>query len=106
MLCYQALDLRLVGYNDADWGSDLDQRKSTSGYIFLLSSGAMSWSSKKQSCIVLSTMELEYLACSIAVQEGVWLRRFIIGLGIVAHASEPIIIYYNNIALLTYAKDP
>ena len=42
MLCYQASDLHLIGYSDADWGSDLDQRKSTSGYAFLLNNGAIS----------------------------------------------------------------
>ena len=51
----------------AEWGSDLDKRKSTLGYTFLLGNGAMTWSSKKQSCIVLSTMEVEFMACSVAV---------------------------------------
>lgn len=71
MLWYQASDLRLIGYSDADWGGDLDERKATSGYAFLLNNGAISWSNKKQSCIALSTMESEYVACSAAVQEGV-----------------------------------
>ena len=57
----------MIGYNDADWGSDLDECKSTSGYVFLLNNGAITWSSKKQPCIALSTMEAEYVACSIAV---------------------------------------
>ena len=64
IFCYQESDLRLVGYSDTDWGGDVDQCKSTSGYAFLLSNGAISWSSKKQSCITLSTMESEYVACS------------------------------------------
>ena len=46
-LCYQGNDLYLMGYTDADWGGDLDERKSTSGYVFLLNNGAISWSSKK-----------------------------------------------------------
>ena len=66
----------MSGYSDADWGSDLDERKSTSGYAFLLNNGAITWRSKKQPCIALSTMEAEYVACSAAVQEAVWLRRF------------------------------
>ena len=41
-LCYQGNDLHLVGYTDADWGGDLDERKSTSGYVFLLNNGAIS----------------------------------------------------------------
>uniref|UniRef100_A0A2N9GDW0 Reverse transcriptase Ty1/copia-type domain-containing protein n=1 Tax=Fagus sylvatica TaxID=28930 RepID=A0A2N9GDW0_FAGSY len=69
MLCYQGKDLRLRGYSDADWAGDLDERKSTSGYTFLLGGGAITWCSKKQSCVALSTMESEYVACSAAVQE-------------------------------------
>ena len=46
-LCYQGNDLHLMGYTNADWGGNLDERKSTSGYVFLLNNGAISWSSKK-----------------------------------------------------------
>jgi len=56
-LCYQGNSMHLKGHTDADYGGDLDDRKSTSGYVFLLSIGAISWSSKKQSCAALSTME-------------------------------------------------
>ena len=57
VLCYQGRDFRLIGYMDVDWGDDPNQRKSTSGYAFLLNDCAISWGSKKQSCIALSTME-------------------------------------------------
>ena len=67
ILCYQGLDLCMISYSDADWGSDLDERKSTSEYAFLLNNGAITWSSKKQPCIALSTMEVEYVACPAAV---------------------------------------
>ena len=106
MLFYQVSNLRSVGYNDADWGGDLDQCKLTSSYAFLLSNGAISWTSKKQSCIALSNMELEYVACSTAIQEGVWLRRFIAELGIVTYTSEPVTIHQDNMVALAYAKDP
>ena len=46
-LCYKWNDLHLMGYTDADWGANLDERKSTLGYVFLLNNGAISWSSKK-----------------------------------------------------------
>ncbi|XP_042944486.1 secreted RxLR effector protein 161-like [Carya illinoinensis] len=71
ILCYQGGDMRLKGYRDADWASDKDERKSTTGYSFMLSGGVISWCSKKQSCIALSTMESKYVACSAAVQEAV-----------------------------------
>ena len=59
LLCYQALDLSLVGYSDADWDGDPDERKSTSGYAFLLNGGTITWCNKKQNCVALSTMEAE-----------------------------------------------
>ncbi|XP_073051273.1 secreted RxLR effector protein 161-like [Primulina eburnea] len=68
-LCYQGKDLTLKGYTDADWGGDLDERKSTSGYAFLLNDGCISWRSKKQTRVSLSTMEAEFVACASAVQE-------------------------------------
>jgi hypothetical protein len=71
MLCHQGMDLRLRGYSDADWASDLDECKSTSGYTFLLGGRAITWCSKKQSCVAFSTMESEYVACSEAIQEAV-----------------------------------
>ncbi|KAG2705909.1 hypothetical protein I3760_05G078600 [Carya illinoinensis] len=88
VLCYQGSDLQLKGYSDADWGNDLDERKSTTGYAFLLNNGAITWSSKKQPCIALSTMEVEYIACSAAAQETVWLRRFLKHLDIGTDSSD------------------
>ena len=58
-----------VGYSYADWAGDLSDRKSTSGYVFMLSGGPVSWSSRKQNCVALSTAEAEYVALSAAVQE-------------------------------------
>jgi hypothetical protein len=98
--------LRLKGYTDADWVGDLDERKSTSGYTFLLSGGAITWCSKKQSCVAFSTMESEYVACSAAVQEAVWLRRFLQRLDVVPSAMDPITIYSDSMVALAYAKDP
>ena len=66
-LCYEGGGLRIVGYSDADLGGDLNECKSTSGYAFLLNRGAITWSSKKQTCTTLSTMEVEYIACFAAV---------------------------------------
>ena len=106
MLCYQGRDLRLRGYSDADWAGDLDEHKSTSGYTFLLGDGAITWCSKKQSCVALSTMESEYVACSTVVQEAIWLRRFFQCLDIVASAMDPVTIYSDSMATLAYAKDP
>ena len=63
-----------VGYTDADWAGDVDDRKSTSGYIFLLCGGGVSWKSQKQRCVALSTAEAEYVVMASVTQELIWLR--------------------------------
>ncbi|KAL0461128.1 UNVERIFIED_CONTAM: Retrovirus-related Pol polyprotein from transposon TNT 1-94 [Sesamum latifolium] len=98
--------LRLVGYSDADGSADRDERKSTSGYAFLLGGAAITWCSKKQPCISLSTMEAEYVACTSAVQEAIWLRSFLKSLRISAHINDAVVIYCDNTATIAYAKDP
>ena len=60
---------RLVGYSDADWGGDINDRKSTPGYLFQVNEGAVSWQNKKQRCVALSTAEAENIALSAAAQE-------------------------------------
>ena len=67
----------LIGYADADWAGDLDDRHSTTGYVFLMAGGSVSWLSKKQPIVALSTAEAEYVALSMTTQEAVWLRRFL-----------------------------
>lgn len=56
----------LTGYSDADWAENLDTRRFTTGYVFTLQGGAISWSSKRQATVVLSTTEAEYLAIGAA----------------------------------------
>ena len=104
-LYYQGGDLRSIGYTYANWGGNLDERKSTSGYVFLLSRGAISWSSKKQTCTALSTIEAEYVACSVAIQETVWLRRFLNDLEIVTGPPRPTTIYCDSLAAISFTKD-
>ena len=91
---------------DADWAGDLNERKSTSGFFFLLNNGAISWSSKKQSCIALSTMEAEFVSSLAAVQEAVWLKRFLVHLGILENAVKPMLVHCDSQAAIAYTKDP
>ena len=67
--------IKIIGYTDADWAGDIEKRKSTSGFIFLLGNGAISWGSKKQACVALSTTEAEYVALSQATREAIWLQK-------------------------------
>ena len=66
---------QILGYCDADYAGDLDKRRSTSGYVFLRSGGAISWSSKLQPTVALSTCEAEYISASHAAREALWLRN-------------------------------
>lgn len=75
-LTYGVKALDLVGYTDAD-GSMHEDRKAISGYAFLIDGGAVSWSSKRQELISLSTTESEYVAITHASKEALWLRSLI-----------------------------
>ncbi|KAK4401028.1 Retrovirus-related Pol polyprotein from transposon TNT 1-94 [Sesamum angolense] len=67
----------LEGYSDANWISDSKDTKSTSGYVFTVGGGAVSWKSSKQTCIARSTMESEFIALDKAGEEAEWLRNFL-----------------------------
>ena len=67
----------LHGYSDADWAGDRDTRRSTFGHVFILSDVAVTWGSKRQVSVALSTVESEYMALSLATQEAMWLRRLV-----------------------------
>ena len=72
----QIWEPELTMYCDADWASSSD-RKSISGYIFLLAGGAVSWSSKKQATVALSTAEAEYVAATHAAKQILWHRSLL-----------------------------
>ena len=67
----------LEGYNDADWNTLSDDSKATSGYIFSIAGGAISWKSKKQTILAQSTMESEMIALATASEEADWLRSLL-----------------------------
>ena len=94
----------LVGFSDADWAGNLDDRRSTSGNLFLLSNAPVSWQSKKQSNVTLSTTEAEYVALSSATQELVWLRRLLSDIGEVF--QDPTVLYEDNQGAISVANNP
>lgn len=69
------LDNTITGYCDADWAGNIDDRQSTTGYIFVYQSAAISWSTKKQKTVALSSTEAEFMSITAAIQESVWLKR-------------------------------
>lgn len=69
---------QIVGFSDADFASDLDSRKSNSGYIFMMNGGPVTWASRKQTTVALSTTESEFMAAAEAAKELLWLRQLFI----------------------------
>ena len=94
----------LLGYADTNWAGDVDTRRSTSGYIFKIADGVVSWRSKKQSTVAKSTTEAEYVALSQATQEAIWLRRLLSDLG--CKADGPTLIKEDNQGAIEIARNP
>ena len=84
MLTYRKLEeLEIIGYLDSDFSRCIDSKKSTSGYIYLLAEGAISWKSAIQALIPSSTMTTEYIACYEASNHDNWLKIFVANLKVV-----------------------
>jgi hypothetical protein len=94
----------LIGYTDSDYAGDQDDRKSTSGYVFMLSSGAVSWSSKKQPVVTLSTTEAEFIVAASSACQAVWLRRILQQLNHEPRKSTTI--YCDNSSTIKLSKNP
>ena len=97
-------DDELVTYTDSDHAGDLDERKSASGYVFLLSSGVISWSSKKQPIVSLSSTEAEFIAAASCACQAVWLKRVLGKLG--QNQGKPTIIHCDSSSAIKLSKNP
>ena len=98
-------NLDLVGYYDADFTGCVHSRQSTSGYIFIMAGGAVSWRSVKQALIATSTIEAEIVSCFEATSQGVWLKSFISRLKVMDSISTPLRIFCDNSAAVFLAKN-
>lgn len=94
----------LLGYADADYGGDPDSRRSTTGYAFLMYGGVVSWQSRLQHTVAVSTAEAEYMSASAAVKEALWLSILLSDMGISAPA--PVQIYGDNQAAIKLLNNP
>ena len=97
-------DSDVLAYSDADWAGDVDDRKSTSGYMFQIAGGPVSWKSRKQDTVALSTAEAEYVALSSAAQECIWLQRLLCELG--KPLGGPTVILEDNQSSIAMARNP
>lgn len=108
MLVYKKLkdqELEVIGYSDASYKADVDDLKSTSGYVFMMAGGAVSWKSVKQSLTATSTMQAEYIAVHEATGQALWLRNFILEIKIVDSIQRPLKIFCDNAAAVFFAKN-
>lgn len=95
----------LLAFTDAAYADDVDTRRSTSGFVFTLHGGAISWSSKLQRPVALSTCEAEYMASAHTAKEALWLRKLLPEVQHVV-AEDPIVIYADNEASIQLSKNP
>ena len=68
---------QLIALTDSDYAGDIEDKRSTFGYVFMLSGGAVSWSSKKQPIVTLSTTEAEFVAAAACACQAVWMGRIL-----------------------------
>jgi hypothetical protein len=94
---------QIVGYSDADWGGDLDTRRSKTGYIVIMFGGVVSWRSKLQTCVSLSTLEAELVAANEAGRELLHTRGLVKDLG---YTQRTTTLFEDNQPCIATTKDP
>ncbi|KAK9933329.1 hypothetical protein M0R45_020529 [Rubus argutus] len=108
MLVYRKLDeqeLEVEAYTDASYKSDIDDLKSTFGYIFRLAGGAISWKTAKQTLTATSTFQAKYIAIFEATGHALWLRNFISHLKLINSVERPMVIYCDNALAVFFSKN-
>lgn len=93
----------LVGFCDSDWAGCADDRKSTSGGCFLLGNNLISWHSKKQNSVSLSTAEAEYIALGSCCTQLIWMKQMLLDYG---KRSNTLDIFCDNTSAIHIAKNP
>lgn len=97
-------NFRLFGFSDSDWGGDVNDRKSTTGFVFFMGTAVFAWSSKKQAIVTLSTCEAEYVAAASCVCHAIWLRRMLKSLKFVQDGATNV--FVDNKSAIALAKNP
>ena len=100
---YQKFPAVLEGFSDASWITSAPDNKSTSGWIFTLEGAAISWASKKQTCISHSTMEAEFIALAYAGKEVEWLRNLLLDIELWPQPMPPISLHCDSEATMSRA---
>lgn len=95
-------EICLVGYCDADWASNIDDRKSTSNGCFFIGKNLVSWLSKKQNSISLSTTEVEYIAVGGCCTQPLWMKLMLLDYGI---PRDTMTLYCDNVSAINISKN-
>ena len=95
---------KLVAFIDSGYAGDLEDRKSTSGYVFMLSSGAVSWSSRKQPVVSLSITEAKFIAATSCACQAIWMRRILEKLSHTQGSCTTM--FCNNSSTIKLSKNP
>ncbi len=95
----------LENYTNSDWAKNQDIKRSTSEYVFNVSSDVISWFSKRQSTVTLFICEIEYTKSILIVKETIWLRSLMIQLTCDVEYSQTIMIYENNQNVIAFVKN-
>jgi hypothetical protein len=98
--------LHLTGFVDSDFAGCEDSRRSTTGWVFTLAGGPVSWSSQRQKTVATSTMDAEYIAGAEAAKEAVWIRNFINDLRIPGVHIDTVPLYIDNNSALRLTRNP
>lgn len=96
-------ELQLGGFCDANHAGDIDTRRSTTGYVFILGGGAVSWASKLQPTVAFSTVEAEYMSAAFATKEALWLKKLCLDLGL---KQAEVKIWCDNQGAVKLTKHP
>jgi hypothetical protein len=97
-------DISLISYTDADWAGFIDDRRSTSGATFYLGECLLSWISKKQSSVSLSTSKAEYIAATSCCTQVLWMKQTLTDIQV--EYDDPIPIYCDDTSIVNISKNP
>ncbi|KAL0726856.1 hypothetical protein Bca4012_022949 [Brassica carinata] len=95
-------EFKIQGFSDSDYAGDLDKKRSTSGYVFTVGDNVVSWKSRLQPVVALSTTEAEYIALTEAVKEAIWLKGLLEDFGV---KQGPISIWCDSQSAICLSKN-
>ena len=95
--------MSLAGYSDADWASNVDDRKSTTGGCFYVGVNLVAWMSKKQNFVSLSTAKAEYIATGSCCSQLFWMKKLLGDYGIL---QDTMVVYCDNSSIIDISKNP